>query len=200
MGQEIAAKLAELLQEKEPFLADLMQRKRTTVRRIETEIFNRWGIYYMVYRGPHNPIAAYVAMRLPDAALVLTGNPEGFMQMAADEPVYIENGEQALACGELFLTTTRAMRQWAVLIREVADMPFLPNLQAEAAARVADIRAKYAEQVAPTVSDLSPAGKRVVLYAVVGRNLVRNILDIRPGGEIRMEVDIREEDMPVVPS
>ncbi len=200
MKQEIATQLAGLLQGKEPFLADLMQRTRTTVRRVETDIFFKWGIYYMVYRGPHNPVAAYVAVRLPDVALVLTGNPEGFMQMAADEPVHIESGEQALAYGELFLTTTRAMRQWTTLIREVVDIPFLPNLQGEAAARVAGIREHYTGHVAPTVSDLLPAGKRVVLYAVVGQKLVRNVLDIRPGGEIRMGVDISEENLPVVSS
>ena len=200
MEEELRVQLSLALGGVDAHAADLITRERTQITEVAAGLFQGHRLYRILYRGPHHPIVLYVGAALPDRAVITTGRPEAFLQMAQDEHLTITSPALAVRFFVTFLEATRSQERLLYLVTSVGDVRFMPRLYDEETSRASVFSAEYAGVITPPAAVLDGDRYLVTCFACLERRLVRIDAVVSPSAQVQVGFHTLEEDLPLVHS
>ncbi len=198
MADDLRRQLGTALAAVDEYYADLVARPSSEVSQHPAPFLRDYRIVRVEHFSPHKPVLFYAGFAPNKPAFLLTGNPDGYVQLAKNDNVVIDSPEWAVRYATTFLKVTRSMARLFYLVSSVDDLKFRPGLRAREAAAKAAFKAQYAAIIAPPAVQANDNGYLVVVYAVREQDLERHTLAVHRDGAIDDEIKRLEHDLPLV--
>jgi hypothetical protein len=158
----------------------------------------RYQIYRVEYFNPTKPVLFYVGFAPGQPAYLLTGAPENYVRLAQADGLVITSTQVAVAYATTYLEVTRSMAELFYLVQSVQQVEFRPNLiDPELQVKTAFID-KYRSLLKPATAEVTASGYTVTVYAIREQALERHTLTVTKQGDLRDEVTILEQNLPLV--
>lgn len=198
-GADVRDRLAEGLATVSPHDAQLVKTSRTEVTPVEATWLRGWQVFDVLWSGPNHPVRFYAALSDDGTALMLTGSPESFSQMARSAQVVVDDATVAVEVGNLYLDVTRDFYRWSERIDSMSDIEWRPDIDSDVAMQQqrADLETQFGEIVQPPVARPSDSGWSVTIWMTYDRSLVRHDLEIATDGAVHDSAEIVAADMPL---
>jgi hypothetical protein len=197
MEESIRQALNRALTAVDSLAADVVLRKTAQMDFVPTPFFKRWQVIRVLYLSPTKPLLFYLGAQLPEKAILLTGQPEAFAHMVTDEGVAITDPGLAVDYALTFLEATRSTGRRHTVLNSAADIRFLPHPNAEQSARSERIRQKCQRVIGGPKAERAGAGFLVSCYGIVGADLLKLSLKVKPQGGLSVESQLLESKLPV---
>lgn len=190
------AELAQRIEAVSQQAAGLIRRPETVVRQLATPFFVRGGIFHVSSRPPLRPLVFAIGAAEPGFAVLLGGNPPGFVELASRAGVRLETELNRVAYATTFLETTCDLLSGFQIPHSFDDIRPMNKPKPEEQKRFEELRQKYSGVIRPPATSAQDPWA-VTLFAVRSRNLVAIRARVQPDGRIEVEEKVLEEAIPV---
>jgi hypothetical protein len=166
------------------------------VTEVELDFLDRWHVADVLGHGTH-PTRLLVAWTPDGEVRVLSGRPEEFSAVLADDGVDVADAATAEAVASAFLDTTRTFRQVSYPVRSVDDVRWLPTLDEAGTATRDAVLTGFRERVGPPVAVADGSSWAVEAWTVEGATLVRHAVRIASDATVTDSPTVEASDLPV---
>ena len=176
--------------------ADFIRRPSTTVERLPTTFFAKGAIYRVTFLTPSGPRAFTVGYANGEPPVFLQMNPAAFFSLAEKARPSLGSPDAKIAYATTFLEATRDFRHRFQILQNAADIELIQHPTPEEQERYRELQNKYKLIIHPPhVSETSSSD--VVIFALVGQNLLQIKLTLAADGQWKRADQILEENLPI---
>ena len=183
-----------------PDIAELIpDRKLTRIEPVPCPGLSRYTILSITHLSPYKPLLHYIGYLEGVDAIILSQDPDAFNAMAAaDGKVAIASEEDAAAYAAVFLTVTRSLTKATYLVNSVADVKWMPKLDAGDVARREQFEKAHGKEIAAPRATARGAGFEVIAFQVVEQEVQRATVQIDADGAVKADFAPIAEKLPLV--
>jgi hypothetical protein len=200
MQADIRKQLSEALVDVDEEYAGLVADSMTEIEVYPTPFLKDYKIYKVEHFNPHKPILFYVGMAPGKPAYLLTNTPENYVNLTRSDAVVINSPQLAANYATTYLEVTRSMSQLFYLVRSVEEVEFRTNLADEEAKAKASFLQKYRSVIVPPTAKQTNGSYsyKVTAYVIREQALEQHSIIVSEKGDIKTDVTILEQDLPLV--
>jgi len=198
MQANIQQQLGKALKSINKQYAGLVTDSMTEVKIHDAPFLKRYQIYRVEHFNPHKPILFYVGFAPKQQAYLLTGTPENYLKLGLADGVVIDSPEIAANYAATYLEVTRSMSKLFYLVQSVDEVKFRPNLTDDRVKAKTSFIEQYRPVITPPTAELADHNYTVTAYAIREHTLERHSLMVNTEGNIKDDITILEQDLPLV--
>ncbi|MCL2091922.1 MAG: hypothetical protein FWH11_12130 [Micrococcales bacterium] len=176
--------------------AELVEMKSTSLTPVGAAWLSGWQVIDVEAHWENDPVRFYAALSDDGTAVVLSGSPDAFAEMARNAQVVIDDTATAVEVGSLYLDVTRDFYRYSYRIDTMSDIKW-PKLTSTETQRVAELDAQYGEIVQPPTAEPSDTGWSVLAWMIHDRTLVRHDLNITADGYVQDSQEVVATNLPL---
>lgn len=191
----VRERLAAGLAANAPSTAEVVEAEGTTLTPVDAAWLHGWQVFDVQTNWENDPVRFFAALGDDDTVLVLSGEPDSFLQMTHSAQATVNEAAVAVEVANLYLDVTRDFVAYAYRIDSLSDVQWVSTADTEQ--RRAELEAQYATLVQPPAAVPTDTGWRVAAWMVDGRSLVRHDLDIATDGTVQDSPAVVEDEIPV---
>ncbi len=183
-----------------PDIAELIpDRKMTRIEPVSCPGLSRYTILSITHLSPYKPLLHFIGYLEGAEAIILSEDPEAFNAMAkADGRVSIASTKDAAEYAEAFLTVTRSLSKATYVVSKLADVKWMPKLDAADVAKREAFEAEHGKEIAAPKATAKGAGFEVVAYRVVEQEIQLATVHVAKDGEVTAEFEPIASRLPLV--
>lgn len=183
-----------------PDIAELIpDRKLTRIEPVPCPALSRYTILSITHLSPYKPLLHYIGYLEGSEAIILSQDPKAFNAMvAADGKVAIASAAEAAAYAATFLTVTRSLTKLTYVVNSLADVKWMPKLDASDVARREQFEKDHGKEIAAPKAKADGAGFEVVAVLVVEQEVQRATVHITSKGAVNAGFVAVATNLPLV--
>lgn len=158
------------------------------------------SIYKINHMNPYKPVLFYVGLDpdQPSSVFLLTSNQENFVRLAKADPFVIDS-DTVVAYAKTYLDVTRSMSTIFYVVDRISDIKFRPNLDSDDEELKSSFFQRFRTLVKPPEPHRAENDSfNLVIYAVRGQSLERHSMTIDKRKDIKDEIVVLVNDLPLV--
>ena len=190
---KLAARLAPISEA----VADFVLREQTSIEMMPAPFLRDGAILYILYRGPHHPIAWTVGLVGDDFTVFLAKDPEHFEALALRAGVDLSTPANRLAYVRTYLEATRDLQARFEILEKFDDIPLIDKPTAAERSRYDILRRAYESQIRPPAAVPDHPWTFTLYLLRPPFRLVRMTATLSENGRLRMEETTLEQDLPI---
>ncbi len=183
-----------------PDIAELIpDRKMTRIEPVPCPGLSRYTVLSITHLSPYKPLLHYIAYFEGAEAIILSEDPDAFNAMAkADGNVSISSAKDAAEYAEAFLTVTRSLSKATYVVSKVAEIKWMPKLDAAGLAKREAFEAEHGKEIAAPNATAKGAAFEVVAYRVVEQEIQLATVHVSKNGNVKAEFEPVASQLPLV--
>ena len=198
MEPELRQSISEALHSVSEHHSNMVAASSAQIMVYATPFLNRFKVYEVTYFTPNRPVAFYVGFVQGEAAFLLTGNPESYINLSRADGVVVSTPEVAIDYITAYLEVTRSMSGSYYIVSSVDELLFRSDLSLSQESEKESFLESYRDEVKHPAARSEKDGFVVTAYTVSEQKLERLSLTVSRNGEIEMHRSVLENELPLV--
>lgn len=188
MEKEVLAKNFEAIDEN---TAKIIRDTQTNIKEIPVSFLQNGEIIVAEKFAPSNLIQIYIG-KSDDDVFLIGGDAEKYYQFIEKAKLSLNNSENRIAYLKNFLQITEAGKGRFQILDSIDEIKMRPNLSDENKQKFAQFQEKFKSVI---VAPKETSDFKYAIFAIIGQNLVKLNLSIKPDNKIERTDEILEKDL-----
>jgi hypothetical protein len=188
MEKEVLAKKIEAIDEN---TAKIVGDAQTKIREIPVSFLQNGEIFVAEKFAPSRLIQIYIG-KSDDSVFLIGGDAEKYYEFVEKAKLSLNNSETRIAYLKNFLQITEAGKGRFQIVESVDEIKIRPNLSDENKQKFAQFQEKFKSVI---VAPKETSDFKYAVFAIIGQDLVKLNLTIKPDNKIERTDEILEKDL-----